>query len=182
MYNNQEPGKRGGRPGRRSGGPRLARPRYIPVLHVDDDSNDRELLLAATLEAGVPFQVYSVSDVAKAIAFLSGADVYEDRRRFPLPNLILLDLKMPGSTGVDFLQWVRAHAELNRIPVIVLSGSESEEDMRRAYAYGANAYIQKPLGFNALVEVIKGVNLDWFITPQTGAVEIDRGLRGIGLA
>jgi CheY-like chemotaxis protein len=174
MHQNQQPGKRRGRPARRARGTQPARIPWIPVLHVDDDSNDRELLLAATVEAGVPFQVHSVSDGEQALAFLNGTGVYADRSRFQLPSLILLDLRMPGSTGIDILKWVRAHPELNRLPVIVLSGSESEEDLRQAYAYGANAYIIKPLGFNALVEMIKGVNLGWFVAPQNGSLEIKR--------
>jgi two-component system, response regulator len=169
MDKNQEPGKKGGRPARKSGGAGLARVPWIPILHIDDDSNDRELLLAATIEAGVPFRVHSVSDAEQAIAFLGGTGIYEDRRRFPLPNLILLDLKMPGSTGIDLLRWVRAHIGLSRIPVIVLSGSESEEDMRQAYTCGAHAYIIKPLGFSALVEVVKGVNLNWFVAAKNGS-------------
>ena len=174
MAKNQEPGKEGRRPARKSGGARLVLVPWIPILHVDDDSNDRELLLAATLEAAVPFRVHSVSDAEQAIAFLSGTGTYADRRRFPLPRLILLDLKMPGSTGIDILRWVRTHPELSRTPVIILSGSESEEDMRQAYACGADAYAIKPLGFNALVEMIKRVNLGWCLTPQNASPEINR--------
>src|SRR5437773_5416288 len=109
MGKNQELGKKGGRPARKSGGARLASAPWIPILHIDDDSNDRELLLAATVEAGVAIQVHSVSDAEHAIAFLSGTGIYADRRSFPLPSLILLDLKMPGSTGIDILRWVRTH-------------------------------------------------------------------------
>jgi len=174
MEKNRQPGKSGRGPARRADGVRQARVTGIPVLHIDDDPNDRELLQTAVLEAEIPFQVHSVIDAGQAIAFLSGADAYADRRRFPLPSLILLDLKMPGSSGIEVLIWVRSRPELSRVPVIVLSGSESEEDMRQAYACGANAYLIKPLGFNALVEMIKGVNLSWFVAPQNGAPEFNR--------
>ena len=173
MEKNQQPGKRGGRPTRRACGARPARPTAIPLLHIEDDPNDRELLQTAVVEADVPFRVHSVSDAGQAMAFLRGAEPYEDRGRFPLPRLILLDLKMPGSSGIEVLAWVRSNPELSRVPVIVLSGSESEEDMRQAYACGANAYIIKPLGFNALVEMIREVNLGWFVAPQNGSLEFN---------
>jgi CheY-like chemotaxis protein len=183
MEKNKQPAKRGGRPTRGAGGAaRSVRPTGIPVLHIEDDPNDRELLQTAVVEAGVPFQVHSTSDAGQAIAFLRGANSYGDRRRFPLPRLILLDLKMPGSSGMEVLAWVRSHPELNRVPVIVLSGSESEEDMRQAYACGANAYIVKPLGFTALVEMIKGVNLGWFVAPQNGSPGIQSPFRASSIA
>ena len=174
MDKDHQPGKKRARPTRGTEYPPPAPTPWIPVLHIDDDANDRELFLTATLEADVPFQVLSLSHAGQAIALLSGADIYGDRRRFPLPRLIVLDLKMPCSSGIDVLRWVRSRPELSRVPVIVLSGSASEEDMRQAYACGANAYLIKPLGFAALIEMIKGVNLSWFVTPQNGALEFNR--------
>jgi CheY-like chemotaxis protein len=174
MEKNQQPGKSGRGPARRADGAQQAYGTGIPVLHIDDDPNDRELLQTAVLHAEIPFQVHSVSDAEQAIAFLSGANLYADRARFPLPSLILLDLKMPGSSGIEVLTWVRSRPELSRVPVIVLSGSESAEDMRQAYASGANAYLIKPLAFNALVEMIRGVNLGWFVVRQNGAPEFNR--------
>ena len=174
MEKNQQLGRSGRGPARRADSARHARVTGIPVLHIDDDPNDRELLQTAVLEAEVPFQVHSVSDAAQAIAFLRGAEPYADRRRFPLPRLILLDLKLPGTTGIEVLAWVRSYPKLNRVPVIVLSGSESDEDMRQAYACGANAYLIKPLGFIALVEMIRGVNLGWFVAAQNGSLEMNQ--------
>jgi CheY-like chemotaxis protein len=167
MDKNQQPGKKGMRsaPGEVSSRPEPSH--WVPVLHVEDDANDRDLLQTAVVEAEVPFQVHTASDAGQAIAFLSGRGVYADRSRFPLPSVILLDIKMRGSTGLEVLNWVRARPELSRVPIIVLSGSESEEDMRTAYASGANGYLVKPLGFNALVEMIKGINLGWFVAAQT---------------
>ena len=172
MEKHQQPAKK--RPTRRVGDSSRAVTPWLPVLHIDDDANDRELFLTAALEAEVPFQVHSLSDAAQAIAFLSGADIYADRRRFPLPRLIVLDLKMPGSSGIDVLRWVRSEPDLCRVPIIVLSGSESEEDMRLAYACGANAYLIKPLGFAALIHLIKDINLGWFVTPQNAPLEFNQ--------
>src|ERR1051326_744762 len=117
----------------------------ITVLHVDDDSNDTVLLQAAAHKAGVHFNLINVSDGEQAMAYLSGLGQYADRFRFPLPSLILLDLKMPRLTGFEILKWIRTHRTLGELPVLVLSGSQLQDDMRQAYAGGANSYLVKPL-------------------------------------
>jgi CheY-like chemotaxis protein len=146
------------------------------VLHIEDDPNDRDLLAAAVQETEVPFQLYSASDAQQAIAFLTAASQSANRRRFPIPALVLLDLKMPGSNGIEFLKWMRAQPWLSGIPVVVLSGSEMEEDIRQAYANGANAFLVKPLGFNALMEMVQGLNVGWFVAPRNGWLENNRQL------
>jgi len=144
------------------------RPEACTVLHIDDDPNDTELLRAATRQAHAPFDLQNVEDGEKAMAYLNGAGIYSDRRRYPLPALVLLDLKMPRATGFELLRWIRQHPKLNRLPVVVLSGSELHADIRRAYDHGANSYLIKPLGFEALVDLVKDVNAVWVGT-QTRA-------------
>ena len=138
-----------------SGGPK---PREgITVLHVDDDPNDTALLQAASRNARVDFRLHNVEDGEQAIAYLSDAQ----QARGPMPSLVLLDMKMPRATGLEILQWIRKHPDLNRLPVIVLSGSELQEDIRKAYAEGANSYFVKPLGFDALVDLIRNISSVW---------------------
>lgn len=144
------------------------------ILHIDDDPNDKELLLAATLEAAVPFRIHNVVDAGQAMALLNGEGSYADRARFPLPSLILLDLKMPRSTGIEILMWMRTVPELKGIPVVVLSGSARDEDLRQAYASGANAYLVKPLGFGGLVEMVRNLNRGWFVPSQNVLARINR--------
>ncbi|MBC8097058.1 MAG: response regulator [Akkermansiaceae bacterium] len=129
----------------------------ITVLHVDDDANDTALMQAASRKAQVGFQLLNVSDGEEAIAYLCAA---EDKA-VTMPSLVLLDMKMPRASGVEILHWIRQHPKLNRLPVIVLSGSELQEDIRRAYAEGANSYLVKPLGFEALVELIRKISSVW---------------------
>lgn len=131
------------------------------VLHIDDDPNDTELLRAAVRKANAPFILHNAEDGENAIAYLSGKGVYADRDRYHLPSLILLDLKMPRATGFEILSWIRAHPELGEMPVAVLSGSERQEDIRQAYASGANSYHVKPLGFDALVALVKSLDQAW---------------------
>jgi CheY-like chemotaxis protein len=141
--------------------PRLFPLPKITVLHIDDDPNDTALVQAAARKAGVRFKLHNVEDGEQAIAYLSGLGIYDERRRFPLPSLILLDLKMPRATGFEVLKWIRKHPELGNIPVIILSGSELQDDIQQGYQVGANSYLVKPLGFEALVGLIKNIDAVW---------------------
>ena len=143
------------------GGARADREKIVTVLHIDDDPNDTELLRAATRRANSRFDLQNVEDGEHAVAYLKGTGHYSDRRQYPLPDLILLDLKMPRATGLEMLKWIREHPEFGNVPVVVLSGSELHEDIRQAYATGANSYLIKPLGFEALVELVKDVDAVW---------------------
>jgi CheY-like chemotaxis protein len=148
---------------RRKGGSGGARalPVAATVLHVDDDPNDTELLRSALRKANLPLSLYNVEDGEQAIEYLTGAGVYADRKRYPWPALILLDLKMPRVTGFEVLNWIRAHRALAQVPVIVLSGSALEDDIRQAYEVGATSYMVKPLGFQALVKLVKDLKTSW---------------------
>src|SRR5436190_17356368 len=132
-------------------------PRTVTVLHIDDDANDTALLQAAARSANLQFQLHNVEDGDRAIAYLSGSPPYSDRKMYPLPSLVLLDLKMPRATGFEVLKWIRKHPELGQLPVVVLSGSELHEDVRRAYLGGANSYLVKPIGFEALVKMVRNI-------------------------
>ena len=144
-----------------SGGARSIPVTPITVLHIDDDPNDTELLRAATRRADAPFVLHNVEDGDQAIAYLSARGVYADRLRYQPPALILLDLKMPRATGFEILRWIRDHPMWNRVPVVVLSGSELQDDVQQAYAFGADSYLVKPLGFDALVSLVRSINTVW---------------------
>lgn len=141
----------------------------LTVLHVDDDPNDAALLLAASRKADVRFHIQNVEDGEQAVAYLSGKGKYSDRSRYAIPSLVLLDLKMPRVNGFEILKWIRNHPKLNQLPVIVLSGSELNDDIRLAYAEGANSYLVKPLGFDSLVALIKSIASVWLGTNESPA-------------
>ncbi len=141
----------------------------VTVLHIDDDRNDTALLQAAASKADVNFSLQNVEDGEQAMAYLGGAGEYGDRRLYPLPSLILLDLKMPRSTGFEVLSWVRKHPELGKVPVVILSGSELQEDIRQAYSAGANSYLVKPIGFEALVNLVKNISDVWLAATRERA-------------
>jgi CheY-like chemotaxis protein len=131
------------------------------ILHVEDDSNDVLLFHHACQKAGILLELQTVPDGQDAIAYLRGDEQYQDRERYPLPNLVLLDLKMPRVSGVEVLAWIRQAEPFRRLPVVVLSSSNHEADVRRAYDAGANSYLMKPVDFNALVELAQTVHRYW---------------------
>jgi DNA-binding response OmpR family regulator len=131
--------------------------RPVTVLHVDDDLNDTTLLQVACAKAAVDFQLQNIGDGTEVIEYLSGNGKYADRTQYEIPGLVLLDLKLPRGTGWDVLSWIRADTQLKHLPVIVLSGSELQEDRVRAYQSGANSYMVKPADFGSLVSMVKEI-------------------------
>ncbi len=129
----------------------------VTVLHVDDNPNDTTLLQVACAKADVGFELQNIGDGDQVIDYLSGAGQYADRTRFRLPGLVLLDLKMPRVEGFTVLKWIRNHSNLKHLPVIVLSGSELQEDIRAALAMGANSYLVKPLSFDSLIGMVRDI-------------------------
>jgi CheY-like chemotaxis protein len=133
------------------------------ILHVEDDENDALLFQKACERAGLPAKVFRVEAADLAVAYLLGQDVYNDRSLYPLPQLIVLDLKMPRMDGFQFLKWLRHTEVFAALPVLVFTASMSGEDKSRAIAEGANSYFIKPSSFDALVKMVEGMG-----TPNDG--------------
>lgn len=131
------------------------------ILVVDDDPNDRFLIERAFQQAGLKSKLKTVSGGSEAIDYLRGLGLYGDRGRYPLPFLILLDLKMPGVTGFEVLHWVRSQPDLNRILLVVLTSSNLQSDVDRAYALGANSYLVKPVEFDEMVSMVQRFEVYW---------------------
>src|SRR5437868_15232979 len=136
------------------------------ILHIEDDPNDVLLLEHACRKANVTCDIQRVADGDEAIAYLRGADGFADREKFPFPRLILLDLKMPRLNGFDVLEWLRNHHKLKTMPVVVLSSSNHDADLKRAYELGVNSYLIKPVSFDSLVEIVKAIH-DYWLTLNT---------------
>src|SRR5437763_2660939 len=115
----------------------------LTVLCVDDSSADTLLLRRACRRAGVKFVLQSVDDGDKAIAYLSGMENYSDRTAYPIPTMVLLDLKMPTKSGFEVLDWLRSRPEYKTLPVAVLTSSQHDWDVRNAYRKGANCFLIK---------------------------------------
>src|SRR5436190_8661740 len=108
--------------------------------------------------------VQFVRDGLEALDYLQGEQPFDDRQRHPIPNLLLLDLKMPRMDGFEVLEWLRRHPVLGRLLVVVLSASPREEDITRAYALGANSYLVKPNDATELNELIMRLEKYWLLT------------------
>lgn len=131
------------------------------ILLADDDPNDVVLIQRAFEKADLRDTLKVVTDGEQAIAYLSGRGVYADRERFPLPFLLLLDLKMPGTDGFEVLQWARHEAGLRRLLIVVLTSSNLQSDVDRAYELGANSYLVKPVAFGEMVHLIQRFEAYW---------------------
>jgi CheY-like chemotaxis protein len=131
------------------------------ILHVEDDEDDVLLFQHACQKAALGCSLQAVRDGVEAIAYLSGADPFSDRQRHPLPELVLLDLKLPRVNGFEVLDWMRKGDRFRRLPVVVFSSSNHEADVKRAYDVGANSFLLKPVDFNALVELARTVHQYW---------------------
>jgi DNA-binding response OmpR family regulator len=132
------------------------------ILLVEDDGNDVLLLEHAFRKANLSNPIFTVNDGEKAIDYLNGRNEYADRQKFPLPLLMLLDLKLPRKGGLEVLTWLRAQSSaLNRLPVVVFTSSRQSRDINRAYDLGANSYLVKPADFERLSEIVKLLDSYW---------------------
>ena len=131
------------------------------ILLVEDDPNDVLLIQRAFQKAGFRNSLKVVRDGEQAMDYLSGRGDFAQRDRFPLPFMVLLDLKMPGTDGFEVLQWVRSEPDLKRLLVVVLTSSNLQADVDRAYELGANSYLVKPVEFDEMVNMIQRFEAYW---------------------
>jgi len=130
-------------------------------LLAEDDENDIVILSYAFKQAGLPHTLARVPDGEAAIDYLKGEGIYADREKFPFPDLLLLDLKMPKVSGFEVLAWLQTQPSLDDIPVVVLSGSELEEDKLETAKLGANAFHTKPNDFHKAVKLVQEIDARW---------------------
>src|SRR5882762_1706911 len=123
------------------------------ILLVEDREDDILLLMRSLQRAGVPNPLQIVRNGEDAIAYLKGDGRFAHRAEYPLPELVLLDLKLPGIDGFEVLRWLRMEPGLSGMPVVVLTSSQSIRDVNVAYALGANSFLVKPMDFNGYVEM-----------------------------
>jgi CheY-like chemotaxis protein len=139
------------------------------ILLVEDEENDALLLKRAFKKNDILNPVHWVKDGLEAIAYLKGEGDYADRARFPFPEVVLLDLKMPRMSGLELLGWIRDHPETRVIPTIVMTSSREDVDIEKAYNLGANTYMIKPSDFDTLAKMVRAAHEYWAMSvkPKT---------------
>jgi CheY-like chemotaxis protein len=131
------------------------------ILLVEDDENDVLFMKMALQQSGVANPLHVAADGREALGYLTGSDKYSDRQSYPLPCLVLLDLKLPYVPGLEVLRKMREHPVLEETIVIVLTSSQEESDVDRAYQLGTNAYVVKPPSLEQLVALTKAIKDFW---------------------
>jgi CheY-like chemotaxis protein len=135
--------------------------RPITILYADDDPEDRMLVMDAWKESRVANDLHVVEDGEQLMDYLYRRNGYAALLDSPFPGMILLDLNMPKKDGREALKEIKADSTLRRIPIVVLTTSQAEEDIFRAYDLGVNSFIVKPVTFKSLVDVTQILGKYW---------------------
>ena len=135
----------------------LGRGDRLEVLLVDDNPLDLVLFNTAVKKGEFNLRVHTAGSGQEAMDYLKGNGAYADRALHPLPDVVVLDLIMPGVSGVDLLAWRKGGGKLAKLPFIILSGANDEAQTRQALALGAKAYLAKPASFEGWKDVLQTV-------------------------
>jgi len=134
---------------------------HIPILLAEDDKNDIFLMRRAFDRARYLNPLCIVQNGREVVDYLEGAGQFSQREKYPLPGLLLMDLKMPLMDGFDVLAWLRAHPQFDTLPVVVLTASKLEDDVHKSRELGVYDYRIKPHAFEDLVRLLDDVRKCW---------------------
>jgi CheY-like chemotaxis protein len=140
------------------------------ILLVEDNPDDEELTLLAFDECRVANQLVVVRDGQEALDYLFAEGKYADRDTGEMPQVILLDLKLPKVDGLEVLHRVRADERTKLLPVVVLTSSKEDQDLIDSYSLGASSYIQKPVDYLQFIDAVRQLGLYWLVLNQTAPV------------
>jgi two-component system, response regulator len=141
-----------------------------PILLVEDNSDDEELTLRALKKNNIQNKVVVARDGEEALDYLFGTGAYAGRDLTVMPQVILLDLKLPKVDGLQVLQRLRADRRTRVLPVVILTSSKEQQDLMEGYSLGANSYIRKPVEFGQFIDAIKQLGLYWLILNEQAPV------------
>lgn len=133
------------------------------ILLVEDNPDDVDLTLRALKKNNILNEVVVTHDGAEALDYLFGTGAYVDRDTNVLPQVILLDLKLPKVEGLEVLRRIRAEEKTKLLPVVILTSSKEEQDVINGYKFGANSYIRKPVDWNQFTEAVRQLGLYWLV-------------------
>ena len=133
------------------------------ILLVEDDPDDEALALRALRRNNIKNEVVVVRDGVEALDYVFGTGAYSSRDATELPQVVLLDLKLPKIDGLEVLRRIRADPRTELLPVVVLTSSKEDRDVVESYARGANSYVRKPVEFNEFSEAVRQLGLYWLL-------------------
>jgi len=148
------------------------------ILLADDDEHDVFFMRRAIASAGLEIRLYAVQDGERAIEYLSGGGVYADRLCYPIPYLLVTDIKMPRVNGFELLAWLQTRSEFASMPKLVMSSSCHEADLKRSRDLGAAGYFTKPSVPQQLVAMVRNWHRDWMI-PHCSPAGLARNSRNL---
>ena len=137
------------------------------ILLVEDNPDDEALTLRALKKNDIRNQVVVARDGAQALEYLFGTGERKEGDPEALPELVLLDLKLPRVDGLEVLRRIRADERTRLLPVVILTSSKEQRDLVEGYGYGANSYIRKPVDFGQFVEAVRQLGLYWLVLNET---------------
>ena len=133
-----------------------------PILYAEDDENDTILVTRAVEQAALAHPLVVVASGADAIRYLQGTGDFADRSKHPLPCLAMIDLNMPGKSGLEVLDWIRTNEPIRLLPVLILTSSTQDSDIQQSYRRGANGYLVKPGSPIELLTMVRAIKEFWF--------------------
>jgi CheY-like chemotaxis protein len=133
------------------------------ILLIEDNRMDVELTLDAFREVHLGNTIHVTQNGQEALDYIFGRGEYTDRKAHPLPDLVLLDLKLPGVDGHEVLRQIKEAPGLKRLPVVILTSSKEEGDRSLSYDNGANSYLVKPVSFEGFLEVVRQIGEYWLL-------------------
>src|SRR5205807_6543130 len=142
------------------------------ILLVQDNPRDEALTLRALKKSNIVNDVVGARDGVEALDYLFGTGAYDGREMTLMPQVVLLDLKLPKVDGLEVLRRMRADGRTKRLPVVVFTSSSEEEDMLSSYSLGANSYVRKPVEFEQFLEATKQLGLYWLMLNEAPPIEI----------
>ena len=146
-----------------------------PILQVEDDPNDVFLLQHAMKRVGVTNPVQIARDGQEAIDYLQGAGKFADRDKFPLPCLVLLDLKLPKVDGLEILREIKSDERTKAIPVIVMTSSKEQRDWVESHELGVDSFVTKPVDFDSFSKAVSKLGCYWVLLNHPPAQPVRNG-------
>jgi len=143
--------------------PRRSQGDPLRILLVEDEPAHAELVMRSFEDHEVPNRIYHVADGEQALNFLFRRGDYADRNGSPRPDVILLDLRLPRIDGLEVLKEIKAADDVRHIPVVILTSSEAEMDIAKAYDYHVNSYLVKPIDFDKFTRMMETLSDYWLV-------------------